>query len=126
MKVKNVHQRSLAAPPEQVAGLFGDMDRLWPDPVPEKVGDGLQMGLMLWLPVERPGSPKAYRVASPSEVPAEHWFEVAPDGEGGTILRHTIAGDAQGKFEPIWRERIEPVHDFYIEALFDRAQEAVS
>jgi hypothetical protein len=44
----------------------------------------------------------------------------------GSILRHTVDGEAVGDFEEIWRDRGEPMHDVYIEALFDRAEEALA
>ena len=129
MKVLNVHERMLAAPPEQVAALFVDMDSLWPTevfPAPEREAGGLRLGPMLWEPAERADSPRAYRIAAPAEFPAEHWFEVRGDGSGGTLLRHTVEGDAVDWFEEAWRDRVEPLHNAYIEALFDRAGEAVA
>ena len=125
MKVRNVHERTLTASPEEVAALFANMDQLWPDPVPEREDCALRVGPMLWERVERPDSPAAYRIVSPDEFPAEHWFEVAPD-PAGSVLRHTVEGEALGSFEPVWLERVEPMHNAYIEALFDRAQEALS
>jgi hypothetical protein len=129
VKVLNVHERTLAAPPEQVAALFGDMDSLWPThvfPAPEPDKGGLRLGPMLWEPSERAEAARAYRIAAPADFPAEHWFEVHGDGSGGTILRHTIEGEAVGSFEEIWRDRVEPMHNAYIEALFDRAGEELA
>ena len=124
MKVHNVHERRLAASPEHVGALFEDMDRLWPAPVPRPENGKLRMGLMLWQPDEH--APAGFRIVVPPDFPARHWFDVAADGDGGTILRHTIAGEAVGEFEEIWRDRVEPMHDVYIEALFDRAEEALA
>ena len=129
MKVHNVHERVLAVPPEQVAALFEDMDPLWPThvfPAPEPEDGGLRIGPMLWQPVERRDAAAAFRIVSPEAFPAEHWFEVEPDGTGGTTLRHTVAGEAVGEFEAVWREQVEPLHNAYIEALFDRAQEVAA
>jgi hypothetical protein len=129
VKVRNVHERLLAAPPEQVAALFENMDPLWPTdvfPAPEPEDGALRIGPMVWQPVARGAAPAAFRIVSPREFPAEHWFEVEPDGTGGTTLRHTVEGEAVGSFEAIWREQVEPLHNAYIEALFDRAQEAAS
>jgi hypothetical protein len=41
-------------------------------------------------------------------------------------LRHTVDGYADGRYEAIWRERIEPGHDVVLEALFDHVETAVS
>jgi hypothetical protein len=41
-------------------------------------------------------------------------------------LRHTVEGYANGRYEAIWRDRIEPGHDVELEALFDHVQAAVT
>ena len=61
----------------------------------------------------------------PDELRLEHWFE-AEFAAGATTLRHIIEGCAVGKYEAIWRERIEPDHDLEIEALFDNVQAAAT
>ena len=53
-----------------------------------------------------------------------HWFEVEPV-KVGTILRHTIDGEAFGEYEAIWRDRIEPLHNLVLEALLDNVQQIV-
>jgi hypothetical protein len=122
VKVHNVHERALTASPERVTALFENMDRLWPAPVPRPEEGKLRLGLMLWRRDDR----CSYRIVAPPEFPARHWFEVDSDGYGGTVLRHTIDGEAVGEFEEIWRDRVEPMHDVYIEMLFDRAEEALA
>ena len=122
MNVRNVHERRLAASPERVSALFEDIDGLWPTPVPRPEDGKLRLGLMVWQRDDR----ASYRIVAPPEFPGRHWFEVEPDGGSGTILRHTVAGEAVGDFEEIWRDRVEPMHDVYIEALFDRAEEALT
>jgi hypothetical protein len=122
VKVHKVHERRLDASPERVSALFGEMDRLWPAPAPQPEDGKLRVGLMLWRRDDR----CSYRIVDPPEFPARHWFEVDSDGYGGTILRHTVEGEAVGAFEEIWRDRVEPMHDAYIEALFDRAEEALA
>jgi len=62
---------------------------------------------MLWEAFDRPGAARAFRVVGPDELTAEHWFELGL-AEGATVLRYTIEGRAVGKYEAIWRERIEP------------------
>jgi hypothetical protein len=57
------------------------------------------------------------------ELEAEHWFEVEP-ADGATVLRHTIEGSAAGRYEAIWVERIEPLHDLILEALLDNVEAA--
>ena len=124
MRIHNVHERALAAPPEVVAAWLGGGE-FWPSPRPKPSEDGLTMGTMLWQPFEREDAALAFRIVSPPELRAEHWFEVV-GSDGGTTLRHTIDGEAVGDGEELWRERIEPLHDWYLEQLLDRAQEAVA
>lgn len=129
MKVTNRHERVLTASAERLAALIADFDSIWPTemgPVPRLVDDRLyEAGLMLWREVDRPGALRAFRVIEPDELRLEHWFE-AESAAGGTLLRHTIEGYATGRYEAIWRERIEPGHDLVLEALLDTVQAAIS
>ena len=61
----------------------------------------------------------------PDELQVEHWFELVP-AEGATVVRHTVEGSTAGKYEAIWRERIEPLHDQVLEALFDNVETQVA
>jgi DDE superfamily endonuclease len=81
-------------------------------------------GLMLWKEFDRPGAARAFQVVRPDELQAEHWFELEP-AAGGTVLRHTVDGCVSGKYEVIWRERIEPFHDLILAALLDNVQAAI-
>ena len=128
MRVHNVHERTVAGALEAVSALFDDMERLWPAPdlAPKPEGGSFRVGRMLWRPVERTGALRAYDIVEPETFRASHWFEVAPQSEGGALLRHTVAGEALGEFEQVWRDRIEPLHNAYIEAVFDRAEEALA
>jgi hypothetical protein len=128
MKIGNQHERVVEAAPDEVAALVADFDRVWPThiaPAPLRRGSRLlESGAMLWEEVGRAGAVRAFRVVSPRDLQAEHWFEVEPT-DGGTLLRHTVAGEALGDYEAIWRERISPVHDRVIEALFDNVEAAI-
>ena len=129
MKIRNRHERVVGAPPERVAALIADFDRIWPTeiaPAPRPQGDRLyDAGPMLWEELDRPGAARAFRVVRPDGLRAEHWFELEP-ADGATVLRHTIEGCAVGRYEAIWRERIEPLHDLILEALLDRVEAAVA
>ena len=129
MKIRNHHERVVGAPPERVAALIADFDRIWPTeiaPAPRPQGDRLyDAGPMLWEELDRPGAARAFRVVRPDGLRAEHWFELEP-ADGATVLRHTIEGCAVGRYEAIWRERIEPLHDLILEALLDRVEAAVA
>src|SRR5436190_13859851 len=60
MKIKNRHERIVAAPPERIAGLIADFDRIWPTriaPAPRLHGHRLyDAGPMLWEEFDRPGA----------------------------------------------------------------------
>jgi hypothetical protein len=127
MRIQNQHERVASAPRERIAALIADLDRVWPTriaPAPRPRGHRLyDAGLMLWEEFGRPGAVRAFRVVRPEELRAEHWFEL-DDADGATIVRHTIDGSASGKYEAIWSERIEPLHDLILEALLDNVQAA--
>jgi hypothetical protein len=129
MKIRKCHERIVAAPPERIAALLADFDRVWPTeiaPAPRPQGHRLyDAGLMHWEELDRPGAARAFRVVRPDELQGEHWFELEP-AEGATVLRHTIEGCAVGKYEAIWCERIEPLHDQILEALLDNVEAAAA
>jgi hypothetical protein len=129
MRVCNRHERFVRGTPEQVAALVGDFEQIWPvqfGPAPRLRRTGLyEAGVMLWLEADRPGAVRAFRVISPEELRFEHWFEIEQVADG-VLVRHTILGEAVGKYEAIWHEQSEPVHDLEIEALFDNIQTAVA
>ena len=129
MKIRNRHERVVAAPPERIAALIADFDRVWPTeiaPAPRLQGHRVyDAGPMRWEEFDRPGSPRAFRVIRPDELQAENWFELEP-AEGATVLRHTLEGWAVGNYEAIWCERIEPLHDLVLEALLDNVESAVA
>jgi len=129
MKIRSRHERTFAVPPEQIAGLIADFGRIWPvqiAPAPRLQGHRLyDAGLMLWKEFDRLGAVRAFRVVRPDELKAEHWFELEP-AAGATVLRHTVDGRVSGKYEVIWRERIEPPHDLILEGLLDNVQAVVT
>jgi hypothetical protein len=81
--------------------------------------------MMLWEEYDRPGASRAFRVVSPEGLRVEHWFTLEPV-EGGTVLRHTVEGEAVGEWEEIWRDQIEPSHDVVLEALLDKVEATVA
>lgn len=127
MKVTNIHQRTFDATPEQVAALVGDFDAVWPThivPAPRPEGELLRISRMLWQEFARPGAVRAFRVVSPPELRAEHWFEIERV-EDRTVLRHIVDGEVSDRYEAIWRDRIEPDHDLVLEAILDNLERIV-
>jgi hypothetical protein len=127
VKIGNTHQRTIEASSGQLEAVLADLDGIWPtqiSPAPYPDGELLRAGTMRWQEFDRPGAVRAFRVVSPPEFRAEHWFEVEPVKDG-TVLRHMIDGEAFGEYEAIWRDRIEPVHNLVLEALLDNVQRIV-
>jgi hypothetical protein len=129
MKIHNRHQRLVRATSDQVAALVADFDAIWPTqiaPAPREAGHGLyDAGLMVWEEYERPGAARAFRLISPEGLRGEHWFELERV-DGGTLLRHTVEGEASGGHEAMWIERIEPLHNRVLEAILDNVEAAVA
>jgi hypothetical protein len=128
VRIRNRHERVISAPPERVAGLVLDFDAIWPTQIvapPRPLGERrYKEGPMVWEEFDRPGAIRAFRVIVPEELRGEHWFEAQPV-DGGTLVRHTIVGEAVGEYESIWHDRIEPGHDLILEAVLDNIEAAV-
>jgi hypothetical protein len=129
MMIRSVHERTIGAMPEQIAPLIADFERIWPTqiaPAPRPLGERLyKTSMMLWQEYDRPGAARAFRVLSPAELHGEHWFELERVG-AGTLVRHTIQGEALGDYEAIWRDRIEPAHNIIFEAVLDNIDTALA
>jgi hypothetical protein len=126
VKIANVHERIFDATPERLAALIANLDAIWPTQIaPAPHPEGERASLMRSQEFDRPGAVRAFRVVSPPEIRAEHWIEVERV-EGGTLLRHTIDGEASGAYEVIWRDRIEPTHDLVLEALLDNVERIIA
>jgi hypothetical protein len=123
VKIHNVHEREVDGSVAEVTELL-DVVALWPTeitPAPRAEGDdALRVGPMLWRKVDREGAALAFRVEQPVELQADHWFD-ATRRNGGTTLRHTIDGRADGAAKAVWQQ-IEPIHDRVMEAFLDRIE----
>src|SRR5258708_38460635 len=84
MKIKNRHERVVAAPPERIAALIADFDRVWPTqiaPAPRRHEHRLyDAGPMLWEEFDRPGAARAFRVVRPDELQASRAGRSQTDG----------------------------------------------
>ena len=129
MRMRTCHERVIPAPAEQLAALLSDFDAIWPTqlaPAPRPLGDRRYVASpMTWEEFGRPGAIRAFSVILPEQLQGQHWFEVQSVG-GGTLIRHTVDGEAFGAYEAVWRDRIEPRHDRILEALLDNIEAAVA
>jgi hypothetical protein len=129
MRMYKRHECLLDGTVGQVVALVGDLDRIWPTeiaPSPRRCGHRLYVaGMMVWKEFHRPGAARAFRVISPHGLQAEHWFDVERSGDG-TLLRHTVEGEAVGECEVIWREHLAPLHDRLLVGLFDNVKAALA
>jgi hypothetical protein len=128
MKVLNVHERELPAPPETVGQLVDDLDGIWPVnrwPALRWNGDEAVFGFMRWNVLERGPGRLVFDIRSPRGITGEHRFEVEPAPGGGAVLRHTVHVETHGRGRLTWPLAIAPIHDALLEDVLDRAQESV-
>jgi hypothetical protein len=136
MSIHSVHSRTLAAPPEAVGELIGDLgserDVLWPvdkwptAPLefdrPLGVGaDGGHGWIRYRVSAFEPGRRLQFTFAPGIGIEGTHEFVVEPAGSGRTVLIHRL--DVRTAW---WMRPLAPVflggHDALIEDLLDRAQ----
>lgn len=142
--MKNIHQRRIAARPEELGRW---MDRLWSgtkeDCFPRDViatwrkTDGIRDPNQLIPGRTRLGhgpfsfdfekwDGSAWRVTFEREgMKGWHGFDLVP-AQGGTLLTHTIEAGLAGTSRLLWHVLIAPVHDWAVEAMFDRIEEALA
>ena len=136
-KIRNVHERRIAADPDLVWDLLmtmsGPNDRLWPPGMPTMRFDGP-------LAVGSHGrhGPIHYQVTSldptagdvvfgfrePTGLVGHHSFHVRPHGNAGAVLRHEVVADPEGWMRLKWPLIVRWVHDAVVEEILDRAEVA--
>lgn len=142
--MKNFHQRRIAARPEELARWI---ERLWSgtgddcfprDVIPTwRKTDGVRDPNQLIAGRTRLGhgpfsfdferwDGSAWRVTFEREgMKGWHGFDLVPK-QDGTLLTHTIEADLAGTSRLLWHGLIAPVHDWAVEAMFDRIEEALA
>jgi hypothetical protein len=135
MRILNVHQRELGAPPAEVGALLdslaSDDDALWPRGSwprmqfdrPLAVGASGGHGPVAYAVDDyRPGRMIQFRFLGPRGFSGHHRFEVVSLGEGSTLLRHTIDARVTGPALLTWPVAIRPLHDALLEDALAQAQ----
>jgi hypothetical protein len=133
MRITNVHERRLAAPPQAVGELLDSLgsesDGLWPRGWPRvhfdrplgvdaRGGHGpIRYRVEAWVP----GETIRFRFESPRGFDGFHAFGIRPDG-AGSVVRHVIEMKARGRALCSWFLVFGPLHDALIEDAFSRAE----
>ncbi|MBK7661908.1 MAG: SRPBCC family protein [Betaproteobacteria bacterium] len=138
MHVRNIHQRSLRASPREAAflldGLSSAEDPLWPSEswprmrLDRPLGPGAAGGhgpIRYTVAAYEPGRKISFRFTAPRGFDGAHWFEVSPEGETGTLLRHTIEMNIAGPALVTWPLVFRPLHDALVEDALAKAQAAL-
>ena len=136
--VLNIHERTLRASPLQAAGLLDGLsspqDALWPSEAwPRMRFDRpLQPGALgghgpirYAVASYEHGRRICFRFTAPQGFIGQHWFEVLPQGESGTVLRHTIDMTLKGSALLSWPLVFRPLHDALVEDALAKAQAAL-
>lgn len=136
MTVRNVHERLLRAPANEVGalldGLAGPSDRLWPrDRWPAmRLDRPLQVGaagghgpIRYYVEAWEPGRWVRFRFTRPKGFLGTHEFAVE-SREEGALLRHTLEMEVTGAARLTWPLVFRPLHDALIEDALDRAARA--
>lgn len=133
MRITNVHERRLAAPPHAVGELLDSLgsehDRLWPRGWPKvrfdrPLGVGARGGhgpiryrVETWIP----GESIRFRFEAPRGFEGFHAFGIRPEG-AACVVRHVIEMETRGRALMSWLLAIRPLHDALIEDAFSRAE----
>jgi len=132
--VRNVHERVLAAPVDEVGALLdslaSSLDRLWPEHWPQMRFDRpLQVGAVgghgpIRYEVEEymAGRVVRFRFTGPDGFHGTHRYEVTRLPQGETKIRHVLEMDARGGALISWPLVYRPLHDALIEDSLDRAE----
>jgi hypothetical protein len=137
MRVRNVHQRFLAVPPERLAPLFDSLssrnDRLWPLEqwprmrLDRPLGVGASGGhgpIRYDVENYEPGKRVTFRFRGPRGFDGTHALLVEA-AEGGAVLRHVLEMEVHGPALLSWPLVFRPLHDALVEDALDKAEHAL-
>lgn len=135
MLVLNIHEREIPVAAAEVGALLNSLsssgDALWPRTMwpamrfdrPLGVGASGGHGPIRYAVEEFSSSQMVkFRLSGPRGFDGFHRFEVLPQGEGFTVLRHTIAMKAKGAALLSWPLVFRPLHDALVEDALALAQ----
>jgi hypothetical protein len=130
MRVLNIHECELQAGVPEVGALIdtlaSDKDVLWPRKQwprmrfdrPLAIGAIGRHGPIGYIvDVYQPGRMVRFSFTSPPGYQGYHSLEVQPNGDQGSILRHTIRMEVTGWARLSWLLIMRPLHDALLEDL---------
>lgn len=137
--MRNIHQRSIAAPAEELGALLDALatpdDRIWPAPAwPRLVLDaGLTPGsrgghgpIRYHVSAYEPGRRARFEFAPGVGLDGYHELRITPEGPDACTLTHTLTGTLQGRMRLLWPLAIRWFHDALLEDLLDNAERAAA
>lgn len=131
--IRNVHERTIDAPAEEVGRLLdrlgGPADRLWPQAwTPMRLDRPLQVGadgghgsVRYTVTEHVPGRRVRFTFRRETGIEGFHEFEVAPLGQDRCRVRHVLLGRAVGSMR-LLAPAVVVLHDALLEDLFDVAE----
>jgi hypothetical protein len=138
MKVRNIHERVIAAPASRIGALLDSLassdDALWPHRLwpamkfdrPLCVGAVGGHGPVCYTVDEyAPGQRVRFRFVAPRGFNGTHSFEVDPLGAERTRLRHVLEMRTTGPALVSWPLVFRPLHNALIEDSLARAEQCV-
>ena len=136
--MRNVHERHVAAPAEQVGAvletLATDHDQLWPGATwaPMVLDRGLQPGsrgghdgIRYTVTAHEPGRLVEFAFDPSVGLHGTHALSVVDRGDGTAVLRHVLDGRAHGAMVLLWPLAVRWAHDALVEDAFDLAETAL-
>lgn len=138
MKVVNIHQRLLHAPPEKVGALIDTLasptDALWPGngwprmQLDRPLSVGARGGhgpIRYFVEAYVPGQMVRFRFTAPAGFDGWHGFEVLDATAVHCVLEHRIEMHARGPALLSWPLAIRHLHDACVEDALSQAQIAL-
>ena len=135
MPILNIHECNIPVSASEVGALLNslssDSDVLWPSTMwppmrfdrPLAVGASGGHGPIRYAVEEfSPNQVVKFRFSGPRGFNGFHRFEVLPNGEGFTVLRHTLDMKAEGAALLSWPLVFRPLHDALLEDSLALAQ----
>ncbi|MCL3860199.1 DUF2867 domain-containing protein [Actinotalea sp. K2] len=138
-RVRNVHERVIAAPAAKVAALLETLgspdDEMWRTRVPTVMvldrgvvpgSAGGHGGVRYHVTDHVPGRLLAFTFDAPTPVEGTHRFDIDELTPGSTRLRHTLEGRLLGPMRWQWPLLVRAAHDTVIEDIHDHVERTLT